>query len=200
MLRFSPAWVKEPACGGGMEDAELVPVHRPPPPPCSYLFRASSASAASAVAASSARNFSASSAAMQPRPAAVTAWRKIVVGHVAGGEDAGNAGRRRIRARSRYSRTASCGAGRRPASTDGAWPIATKTPSALSSVIAPVLRLRRSTPVTDGGGPAEPTTSSTTRVPDHLDLVVGEQPVLQDLLGAERDRAGGPPSPCWRNG
>ena len=31
---------------------------------------------------------------MQPVPAAVTAWRKDFVLHIAGGEDAGNVGRR----------------------------------------------------------------------------------------------------------
>ena len=43
---------------------------------------------------------------MQPMPAAVTAWRKMSSVHVAGGEDAGDVGRRRIRRASRYSRSA----------------------------------------------------------------------------------------------
>ena len=62
-----------PGLGGGVEDAKLVPVHGPllrRPEPSLY-------SAASAIPeASAARKRSASSAAMQPCPAAVTAWRK----------------------------------------------------------------------------------------------------------------------------
>src|SRR5262249_9073052 len=85
--------------GGGVEDLELVPVHLccpagsfPPPPGRVFLLcpkgpdeersgldRPSRVgppySAAARRSALAARNRSASSAAMQPRPAAVTAWR-----------------------------------------------------------------------------------------------------------------------------
>ena len=40
--------------------------------------------------------------------------------------------------------------------------MATKTPSVFISLIAPVMTLRRRTPVTAGGKPVEPSTSSTT--------------------------------------
>ena len=49
---------------------------------------------------------------------------------------------------------------------------------------APVRRLRSLTPVTSGGS-GMPTISSTTAVPDDVDLRIAEQPVLQNLLGAQ---------------
>src|SRR6185437_7681153 len=56
--------------GDGVEDAQLVPVHAG--------HGRYSAARSDAAASSAARNFSASSAAMQPMPAAVTAWRKTL--------------------------------------------------------------------------------------------------------------------------
>src|SRR6185312_14229330 len=71
--------------GNGVKHPELVPVHaslsfaarcarrcRP------SLRRCYSAALSAAAASSAARNFSASSAAMQPMPAAVTAWRNTL--------------------------------------------------------------------------------------------------------------------------
>ena len=55
--------------GDGMEDPQLVPIH---------AGHAAYSAALKEAASSAARNFSASSAAMQPMPAAVTAWRKIL--------------------------------------------------------------------------------------------------------------------------
>ena len=90
---------------GRVEDAELVPVHRPPP---GRLFRRFGG-----LARASARYFSASSAAMQPRPAAVTAWRKTSSVTSPAAKTPGIAGRGRIRRRPDIAAAASCGAGRR---------------------------------------------------------------------------------------
>src|SRR5437879_10798569 len=66
--------------GDRVKNPQLVPVHRhllafrePPSPRSPY-----SAARAAAVSSSAPRNFSASSAAMQPSPAAVTAWRNTL--------------------------------------------------------------------------------------------------------------------------
>ena len=69
-------------------------------------------------------------------------------------------------------------------SVAGEWPMATNTPSAFTSVSAPVLTFFSRTCVTVGGCwlPQDLVDGA---VPDHLDLGVREQAVLQDALGAE---------------
>ena len=62
--------------------------------------------------------------------------------------------------------------------------MAMKMPSTVRSLTAPVLRFFSRAWVTLSGFSA-PRTSSSARIPDHLDLRVLEQPVLQDLLGAQ---------------
>ena len=127
---------------------------------------------------------SASSAAMQPMPAAVTAWRKTSsltspAAKTPGIEVAVESG-------ARHADSPTCFISSWPlnSSVAGAWPMAMKTPSAARSVIAPVLtffelhagdrlRVRGADDLVDRV------------IPDHLDLRVLEQAVLQDLLGAE---------------
>ena len=69
-------------------------------------------------------------------------------------------------------------------SVAGEWPMAMNTPSVFTSVSAPVLTFFSRTCVTVGGFcGAEDLVDGA--VPDHLDLGVREQAVLQDALGAE---------------
>ena len=76
----SPAWVKLPGIGYGLEDPQLVPVHASSP--CLALRRRLGRRLLRGLRERAppgrASHFSASSAAMQPVPAAVTAWRKIL--------------------------------------------------------------------------------------------------------------------------
>ena len=68
--------------GDRVKDPQLVPIHRhvrlPAAPPARFARRRYSAARAAAASSCAARNFSASSAAMQPIPAAVTAWRNTL--------------------------------------------------------------------------------------------------------------------------
>ena len=78
---------ERPSVGGRLKDAQLIPIHERFPGPagpsrsCSSVRLAPGAgvpySAAARLGSSAASQRSASSAAMQPRPAAVTAWRKM---------------------------------------------------------------------------------------------------------------------------
>ena len=67
----------------------------------------------------------------------------------------------------------------------GRWPMAMKTPSAASSLDAPVRRLRRRD-AGDGLGRAGGEDLLDRAIPDHADLGMGEEAGLEDLLGAER--------------
>ena len=70
-------------------------------------------------------------------------------------------------------------------SVAGACPIATKMPSADSSELFPVLRFLSLTPVTDFGD-CRADDLFDNGVPDHIDLRILEQSLLQDLLGTQR--------------
>ena len=115
--------------GDRVEDPELVPIHRPSAPSLARVFTRRLRSSCHGVAS----HLSASSAAMQPRPAAVTAWRKTssVTSPAANTPGTGVA--------------VEFGAvidvapgfiGSWPTnnSVAGAWPIATKTPSVGNSI------------------------------------------------------------------
>src|SRR4030095_15465435 len=129
--------------GDSVKHPQLVPIHRHldclREPRCSPRRSAYSAARTAAASSSAARNFSASRAAMQPMPAAVTAWRYTLsrtspAAHTPGIDVA-------VESRSvTTSHAASIGSCPATRPVTGVWPIATKTPSQARSVTAPVRR------------------------------------------------------------
>src|SRR3977135_3122611 len=132
--------------GGGVKHLQLVPVHVGKPVPMSCHDY----SAAARSLARSARKRSASRAAMQPRPAAVTACRQVSSATSPAANTPGTEVAVEFGATSTYPDGFSL-TWPSTSSVAGAWPIAMKTPSAGTSVSLPLLTFFRRTWVTLAG-------------------------------------------------
>ena len=132
-----------------------------------------------------ARNFSASSAAMQPVPAAVTAWRKTLSCTSPAANTPGTRGAGAARRGHACSPRRPSPPGREDRRCSGVWPMATNTPSTGSPTLCRPFTSRSRTPV-DRLRRAAADDLLDHAVPHHADLRVGEQPRLQDLLRPQR--------------